>query len=86
MISGNAAAEASGSGTSGAETSSTSGTFADNLKLPVHRWFLYSVGFSAEWAEDVIRRKAQKRVLDPFCDSGTTLLAVANVGVDSVGI
>ena len=68
------------------EASATSGTFADNLKLPVHRWFRYSAGFSAEWAEDVIRGRKAKRVLDPFCGSGTTLLAAAKAGVDSVGI
>ena len=73
-------------GACGAEASATSGTFAHNLKLPVHRWFRYSAGFSAEWAEDEIRRREAKRVLDPFCGSGTTLLAAAQVGVDSVGI
>ncbi|NET73595.1 MAG: DNA modification methylase, partial [Sphaerospermopsis sp. SIO1G2] len=26
-----------------------SGTFADNMKLPIHRWFRYSAGFSAAW-------------------------------------
>lgn len=26
-----------------------SGTFTDNMKLPIHRWFRYSAGFSAEW-------------------------------------
>ena len=24
-----------------------SGTFVDNMKLPIHRWFRYSAGFSA---------------------------------------
>lgn len=27
--------------------------FLDNLRLPVHRWFRYSAGFSAEWVEMV---------------------------------
>lgn len=73
-------------GACGVEPSGTLGTFADNLKLPVHRWFRYSAGFSADWAEDVIRRRAAKRVLDPFCGSGTTLLAAAKAGVGSVGV
>ena len=64
----------------------TAGTFTDNLQLPVHRWFRYSAGFSAEWAEHVIRERGAGRVLDPFCGSGTTLLAAAKAGVDSVGI
>ena len=32
-----------------------SGTFTDNMKLPVHRWFRYSAGFSAAWVEDVLQ-------------------------------
>ena len=31
-------------------------TFADNMKLPVHRWFRYSAGFSAQWVENVITK------------------------------
>ena len=30
---------------------STSTTFVDNMKLPIHRWFRYSAGFSAEWVK-----------------------------------
>jgi hypothetical protein len=64
-------------------------TFADNMRLPVHRWFRFSAGFSALWAESVIREQASKRttvVLDPFAGSGTTLLAAENVGVQSYGV
>lgn len=55
-----------------------SGTFADNMRLPIHRWFRYSAGFSAEWAEQLITEfsvSGQKTVLDPFAGCGTTLLA-----------
>lgn len=67
---------------------SRSGTFTDNLKLPIHRWFRYSAGFSAEWVEELVRtfRPGQRiRVLDPFAGSGTTLLSAAAAGASSVG-
>ena len=62
-----------------------SGTFADNMKLPVHRWFRYSAGFSGEWAEQLIRGRSPSVVLDPFSGSGTTLLAAEAAGVLSFG-
>jgi hypothetical protein len=67
----------------------TSSTFVGNMSLPVHRWFRFSAGFSAAWAESVIdaaRLTGETRVLDPFCGSGTTLIAAENIGVESVGI
>ena len=69
-------------------TSARSGTFTDNMKLPIHRWFRYSAGFSSEWAVDVLREYGEKRkliVLDPFAGSGTTLLAAEQVGFKSYG-
>lgn len=67
---------------------STSGSFVDNMGLPVHRWFRYSAGFSAAWAEDLISREARcdLRVFDPFAGSGTTLIAAEQCGVESLGI
>ena len=68
---------------------STSGSFADNTGLPVHRWFRYSAGFSGAWAEDVISRAAdggEVRVLDPFAGCGTTLIAAEQCGVASRGL
>lgn len=57
------------------------------MKLPVHRWFRYSAGFSARWVESVIRsQKYPVRVFDPFAGSATTLIAAENVGVQSFGI
>lgn len=70
-------------------TDKTSSTFVDNMSLPVHRWFRFSAGFSAEWAKVVIRdaaRDGAKRVVDPFAGSGTTLLAAEDVGVESAGV
>ena len=66
-----------------------SGTFLDNMKLPIHRWFRYSAGFSAEWVSQVfseINIEPQMLVLDPFAGSGTTLLAADTVGLSSIGI
>lgn len=68
---------------------STSGSFADNVDLPVHRWFRYSAGFSGVWAEDLILREAEARnlrVFDPFAGSGTTLIAAEQCGIESWGI
>jgi DNA modification methylase len=66
-----------------------SGTFTDNMKLPIHRWFRYSAGFSAEWAKSLIMEnigKTDLTVLDPFAGSGTTLLAAEHAGVMSYGL
>lgn len=68
-----------------AARSARSGTFTDNMKLPVHRWFRYSAGFSAEWAEQLIREYSPSAVLDPFAGSGTTLLAAEAAGVLAYG-
>ncbi|NLF08248.1 MAG: site-specific DNA-methyltransferase [Pirellulaceae bacterium] len=59
------------------------------MKLPVHRWFRFSAGFSAEWAEHTIRSAtidSPVRVLDPFTGSGTTLLAAEDANVECCGI
>lgn len=69
---------------------SRSGTFTDNMKFPVHRWFRYSAGFSAEWVEREILRhchdsKEKINILDPFSGSGTTLLAAEAVQANAVG-
>lgn len=66
-----------------------SGTFVDNMKLPIHRWFRYSAGFSAQWVEQLLRDWELDHchyVLDPFAGSGTVLLACENLDVNSVGV
>jgi hypothetical protein len=62
-------------------------TFIDNMKLPVHRWFRYSAGFSAEWVKETIRQYAKNRsvILDPFAGSGTTLVAATEMQFPSIG-
>ncbi|MFC9805550.1 MULTISPECIES: DNA methyltransferase [Streptomyces] len=61
-------------------------TFVDNMRLPVHRWFRYSAGFSAQWAATVIEESEAKHVLDPFGGSGTTVIAAETVGATGVGV
>lgn len=65
-----------------------SGTFTDNMRLPIHRWFRYSAGFSAEWVEQLIKDSpatGRLIVLDPFAGSGTTLLAAEKAGAVAYG-
>jgi hypothetical protein len=66
---------------------STSTTFVDNMRLPIHRWFRYSAGFSAEWVKYVILKyaKPESVILDPFAGSGTTLVAANELNISSVG-
>lgn len=67
--------------------------FVDNMRLPIHRWFRFSAGYSAQWVEGVLAAYGKNqdsqagppRVLDPFSGSGTTLLAASSLGSDSVG-
>ena len=36
------------------------GSFTSNMSLPIHRWFRYSAGFSAQWVKDLISKKANE--------------------------
>ncbi|MCF8303009.1 MAG: site-specific DNA-methyltransferase [Bacteroidales bacterium] len=63
-----------------------SSTFADNMKLPIHRWFRFTAGFSAGWVNSVIKEKNAKRVFDPFAGSGTVPLVSEFSGVESIGV
>ncbi len=67
-----------------------SGTFTDNMKLPIHRWFRYSAGFSAEWVQSEIRKfqdetGVEAKVFDPFVGSGTTAIAACASGNNAYG-
>lgn len=66
-----------------------SGAFVDNMSLPVHRWYRYSAGFSADWVRWLIRERCGQSpaftILDPFCGVGTTLLACDAENVQSLG-
>ncbi|MCC0705234.1 DNA modification methylase [Clostridioides sp. ES-S-0049-02] len=68
-------------------------TFINNMKLPIHRWFRYSAGYSSEWVECIVNKKINEKnldrgsikVLDPFLGSGTTALACEKIGIKSYG-
>lgn len=61
-------------------------TFKPNKMLPVHRWFYYKEAFSKQLVDLVLREFNPKCVLDPFCGSGTTLLACRQSGINSTGL
>ncbi|NHZ61317.1 DNA methyltransferase [Massilia genomosp. 1] len=63
-----------------------SGTFSPNMKLPVHRWFRYSAGFSADWVASVIAERNATTVLDPFVGSGTVCVEADRAGIRSYGV
>ena len=65
-------------------------TFIHNMRLPVHSWYRFPAGFSAEWAQSVIENQRETigrlALLDPFAGVGTTILAGENAGVPSYGV
>ena len=67
----------------------TTSTFADNLSLPVHRWFRYPAGFSANWVRQIIEQEKSKgrtKIFDPFSGSGTVLLESDFCGTEAIGL
>lgn len=66
-----------------------SGTFVDNMSLPVHRWFRYTAGFSAAWVNELLRQEKELgriNVIDPFAGSGTVLLESEKEQMYSFGL
>lgn len=64
-------------------------TFQNNMKLPLHRWYRYTAGFSGAWVGCMIekaKKEGKKRILDPFAGSGTVMVESMLHGVDSFGI
>ena len=63
-------------------------TFRSNESLPVHRWWPYVQGYSAEFVAGVIDAAQLSRgatVLDPFAGSGTTLVEARQAGAHALG-
>ena len=53
---------------------------------PVQRWFKCREGFSVNLIKEILRRNLpQRKVLDPFCGSGTTLVGSNELGIKAVG-
>ncbi len=68
---------------------SRSGTFVDNMVLPVHRWFRYSAGFSAEWVEELLQAwniGSRHTILDPFAGSGTVSVVCDTQSIRSYSV
>ncbi|HLN51833.1 MAG TPA: DNA methyltransferase [Thermoplasmata archaeon] len=63
-------------------------TFRSNEATPVHRWWPYVQGYSAEFVAGVLSREGLApgaTVLDPFAGSGTTLVETRRAGLRALG-
>lgn len=63
-------------------------TFAENKNLPVYNWFSYKEGFSRDIVLNILDELSIPKgtlVLDPFCGTGTTLLACKQAGYNTIG-
>ncbi len=60
-------------------------TFIPNKSLPIYNWFYFKEGFSRDLVIELLRMSSKGFVLDPFCGSGTTLLACKEKGINAVG-
>lgn len=64
-------------------------TFADNMSLPIHKWYRYTAGFSATWVNQLIREQkllGRTHIIEPFAGSGTVLLECEFENVQGMGI
>lgn len=64
-------------------------TFVGNMQKPIHRWFRFPAGFSAEWIKEMTLqyKKGEDFVLfDPFVGSGTAVLVGEECYVNALGI
>ncbi|MHA2297336.1 MAG: hypothetical protein ACXAEU_16280 [Candidatus Hodarchaeales archaeon] len=65
------------------------GTFVKNRKEPIHNFYPYVCGFSADfvrWSIKNFKRKEETAIIDPFCGIGTVLVEAKHDCIPSVGI
>ncbi|HET8679813.1 MAG TPA: hypothetical protein VFM39_06805, partial [bacterium] len=60
--------------------------FESNLTRPIHRWYKFKEGFSADLVTHLLNEyfrpiSTNLSLLDPFCGVGTSLLAVEELGL-----
>ena len=66
-----------------------SSTFIRNMSMPIHKWYRYTAGFSAEWVRELLEKEkanGRNHVIDPFAGSGTVLLESDLQGLLSIGL
>ncbi|MBC6365785.1 DNA modification methylase [Algoriphagus sp. AK58] len=59
------------------------------MSIPIHGWYRYTAGFSAEWVKDLILESKKIdgiNIVEPFVGSGTVLLEAEFAGVNSMGV
>jgi DNA modification methylase len=65
------------------------GTFKDNSRAPVHRWFQYPAGYSYKFVDLMFEKYSVKQgdwIYDPFSGTGTTLIGAKLHGFNGYGV
>jgi hypothetical protein len=60
-------------------------SYSPRADLPIHRWFRYREGYSVDLINKLVEGK-EKRILDPFCGCGTTILSAKINQIPGIGI
>lgn len=60
--------------------------YSGSKSEPVHRWFKYREGYSLQLIRNLLSNSSKGAVVaDPFCGSGSTLVAAQELGLESYG-